>query len=209
MEEIWADIDGFDKYQVSNMGNIRSLKSMRILKQQDKDNGYKVIFLRKDRILRQFYVHRLVAYAFCKKEEGKDYVDHINCIRSDNRSENLRWCTSKENCNFPQTKENVSKALKIAMNREDVKRKLAESMKSVYNNEDVKRKMSESSILNHKKGLYDHLCKKVLMIDDYDNVIETYPSVSSVAKDGYDPSFVSKVCRGKKDMAYGYVWRFE
>lgn len=71
MEEIWADIDGFDKYQVSNMGNIRSLKSMRILKQQDKDNGYKVIFLRKDRILRQFYVHRLVAYAFCKKRGRK------------------------------------------------------------------------------------------------------------------------------------------
>lgn len=165
--------------------------------------------MRRDKALRRFYVHRLVACAFCEKEEGKDYVDHINCIRSDNRSTNLRWCTAKENCNFPQTRENASRSLKIAMNREDVKRKLAESMKSVYNDENVKRKMSESSISNHKKGLYDHLCRRVSMIDNCGNIIETYTSVSSVAKDGYDPSFISKVCRGKKSAAYGYTWKFE
>lgn len=40
MEEKWADIDGYNGCQVSNMGNIRSLKSMKILKQQEKENGY-------------------------------------------------------------------------------------------------------------------------------------------------------------------------
>ena len=45
MEEKWADIDG---YQVSNMGNIRSLKSMKILKQQEKENGYNTVSLRRE-----------------------------------------------------------------------------------------------------------------------------------------------------------------
>lgn len=41
------------------------------------------------------------------------------------------------------------------------------------------------------------------------NVLKNYESVSSVANDGYDPSFVSKVCRGDKSIAYGYIWRFK
>lgn len=67
MEEKWADIDGYNGYQVSNMGNIRSLKSMKILKQQEKENGYNTVSLRREGVLKQLYVHRLVALAFCEK----------------------------------------------------------------------------------------------------------------------------------------------
>ena len=209
MEEKWADIDGYNGYQVSNMGNIRSLKSMKILKQQEKENGYNTVSLRREGVLKQLYVHRLVALAFREKEEWKNHVDHINCIRNDNRSDNLRWCTPKENCNFPQTRINASKSLKLAMNREDVKEKLANSMKDVFSRRNVKEKMSKASILNHENGLYDHLKKEVLKLDKEGNVLKNYESVSSVANDGYDPSFVSKVCRGDKFMAYGYIWRFK
>lgn len=209
MEEIWADIDGCEKYQVSNLGNVRNSISMHILKQQVRRNGYKVISLKIYGIIKTLYVHRLVANAFCKKEEGKDHVDHINCIRDDNRSENLRWCTPKENCNFPQTRANASNALKIAMNKKDVKEKLSKAMEKVFKDTHVIDKMSKSSIQNHKNGLYDHLRKKVLMIDAYGKTVKVYPSVSSVLNDGSDPSYVSKACRNKKDTAYGYVWRFE
>ena len=53
------------------------------------------------------------------------------------------------------------------------------------------------------------LKKEVLKLDKEGNVLKNYESVSSVANDGYDPSFVSKVCRGDKFMAYGYIWRFK
>ena len=210
MEEVWVDIDGYDKYQVSNMGNVRNKNTMYILKQYDNGNGYKIISLRNnERKLKYLYIHRLVALAFCERMEGKDCVDHINCIRDDNRSSNLRWCTTKENNNFPQTRLNMSKSLKIAMNRKGVKEKLAKAMEGVYKDAEVKKKMSKASIFNHKNGIYDHLKKEVLMIDDNGNTIKEYCSVSSVLEDGYDPSFVSKVCRGKKDMAYGYMWKFK
>ena len=50
------------------------------------------------------FVHRLVAEAFIPNPLGLRDVDHINGNKQDNRVENLRWVSHKENCNNPNTK---------------------------------------------------------------------------------------------------------
>ena len=64
--------------------------------------GYLQVYLSGIRIPQ--LVHRLVARAFIPNPENKPAVDHINGNRLDNRVENLRWVTHKENCNNPNTK---------------------------------------------------------------------------------------------------------
>ena len=97
--EIWKDIEGYKgHYQVSNMGNIKSLKRSKhlILKGTPNGNGYKLVGLYLNGV-KYYPVHRLVALAFCSGYEKGLHVDHINGIKTDNRAINLRWVTHRQN----------------------------------------------------------------------------------------------------------------
>lgn len=111
--EIWKDIKGYEGlYQVSNEGRVKSCDRVivtnntirnykgRIIKVGRKPDGYIICQLYNTGKVGRFRVHRLVAEAFIDNPDGKEHVDHINGIKSDNRACNLRWCTQKENNNF-------------------------------------------------------------------------------------------------------------
>lgn len=109
--EIWKDITGYEGYfQVSNLGNFRSLD--RRIKYKNSGTrlypgkslltetiveGYQRIVLMKDAVKRRYMCHRLVAQEFIPNPEGKPFINHINGNKSDNRAENLEWCTQSEN----------------------------------------------------------------------------------------------------------------
>jgi hypothetical protein len=94
-KERYAQFVGFDKYFVSNMGNVKSDKTNRLLKIQT-NLGYSTVGLNNINKRYCFLVHRLVAKAFIPNPENKLTVNHINHNTYDNRVENLEWNTSKE-----------------------------------------------------------------------------------------------------------------
>lgn len=121
MNEIWKDIEGYEGlYQVSNMGNVKSLTHFRnngsggyiqkskILKFGKNGKGYLSVNLCKFGYSKQHSIHRLVAEAFIPNPDNNPEVDHIDTNPSNNMVENLRWVTHKENCNNPFTKEKQS-----------------------------------------------------------------------------------------------------
>lgn len=100
MGEIWKDIEGYEgKYQISNLGRIRSVKTQYKILKPDLYNGrgYANITLIKDDEKFKTVIHRLVAKAFIPNPKDKPIVNHINGNKLDNRADNLEWCTESEN----------------------------------------------------------------------------------------------------------------
>lgn len=104
--EIWKPsiVEGIS---VSNYGNVkRDRDGFLYKKQTNKSNGYNYVDLRwmKGKMMK---VSRLVALAFIPNPHNKKIVDHINTIRTDDRVENLRWCTASENMKNSVTLEKI------------------------------------------------------------------------------------------------------
>ena len=132
--EIWKDIKGYEGlYQVSNIGNVRSLmfrnnkikkkRNKPLLMKYSKRSGYYIVNLRKNSIRKSHQVHRLVAEAFLKKEKNKDIVNHKDFNRLNNNVNNLEWCTQKENVNWSIEKLKHSKKFKNKLNEQYIRKK--------------------------------------------------------------------------------------
>lgn len=99
-EEIWKDIKGFEgRYQVSNMGRVRSLLRHGLIRKQKKymSSGYLCVVLYKNGKYMRFTVHRLVAIHFVDGYKKGYIVNHKDEDKHNNRSDNLEWCTYQYN----------------------------------------------------------------------------------------------------------------
>lgn len=107
MGEIWKDVIGYEGlYQVSNLGRVKSLVFSRekylspgknVIHTKYGDAVYLFVPLSKNGVRKNGGIHRLVAQAFIPNPENKREVNHKDGNPSNNRVENLEWCTHREN----------------------------------------------------------------------------------------------------------------
>lgn len=91
----WKKINGYPRYSVSSLGEVRNDDTGAFLKAVKAKNGYLRLMLTPGRVNKS--VHRLVAEAFIPNPNNKPYINHINGDKTDNRVDNLEWCTQSEN----------------------------------------------------------------------------------------------------------------
>lgn len=89
-------IEGYENYTINESGVVINTKFNRQIKQYINCNYYKVC-ISKNKKQHTLLLHRLIAEAFIPNPDNKPVVDHINRDKLDNRIENLRWATIKEN----------------------------------------------------------------------------------------------------------------
>ena len=111
MEEEFKIIPNFENYSVSNFGNVRNNKTGRVLKPYDSGRGYLFVDLNNGK-RKTIQVHRLVALSFLENPENYKEVDHIDQVKTNNRFDNLRWCSRNQNNRNVKKRSNTSSTYK-------------------------------------------------------------------------------------------------
>jgi len=94
----FVDVKGYEGlYKVNILGDIWSCRNNRLLKPRLGNRGYKRVGLCKDGKPKFYNIHRLIMIHFIPNPDNLKCVDHINRNRQDNRIENLRWSSHKDN----------------------------------------------------------------------------------------------------------------
>lgn len=172
--EIWKDIEGYEGlYQVSSEGMVKSLNynrtgKERILKSAKDKYGYLFVKLRKEGTVKYYLIHRLIAIAFIPNPDNKPCIDHINGDKTDNRVENLRWVTHKENMNNPITLNKIGKHLRKSILQFSVDGNFIKTWESIM---DVQREydIDKSAIIRCCKNKQNTSCGYIWQyLDDYE-----------------------------------------
>lgn len=193
MKEIWKPVVGYEGYyEVSNLGNVRSLKRKGYkngnLRQGEKTTGYLIVVLYKDGKGTTKSVHRLVAKAFIPNPKNKPQVNHIDSNRKNNKVENLEWVTRAENAQHAYDSGSRVVTEKV--------KKHCKEMGKKYGRKNI-------------RSINEPNQRKVVMMKD-GKIIKRFNSLTEgarfVGKD--DPSGVWACCNNRIPTYKGYVWRY-
>lgn len=183
MQETFKDIPGYEgKYQVSNLGKVKSLPKKRgfgkgytckeLILKPSLNMGYPAIVLCNG-INKLITIHRLVAITFIPNPKNKKTVNHKNGIKTDNQVDNLEWATQLEN------------------------------------NLHSFRKLGRKSGMFGKYGKNHNRSKAVFQFTKNGDLVSQYGSIlEAKRKTGICNTNISFACKGKYKSAGGYIWKY-
>ena len=160
--EVWKDVAGYEgHYEVSSHGRCRS-KAGRVVickngvkrkwKQKyygsKNEQGYIRITLYLNGQCKKVFLHRLVAEAFLPKVEGKDFVNHKDGNKENNRPDNLEWVTITENNRHA-----------IAMGLNDPRHRITLIHKETGRQHAFKSKKAASEFMGHRANYITEMIK--------------------------------------------------
>lgn len=208
--EEWKPISGFEhEYMISNLGRVLSLPKTIIHRGRESFTRHKFLnpSIGGDGYYRvclngKFYrLHRVIATAFIPNPEGKPCIDHINAIRTDNRIENLRWVTHKENMNNPINRD-FQKANSLGR-----KQSSATIEKRISKLRGKKRTKEQRVAL--RQSLIEKKGRSVSQYDLNHKLIATYPSISTAHEHtGITASLIHACCNNRQKTSGGFIWEY-
>lgn len=186
--EVWKDIEGFEGlYQVSNLGNVKSLEKnvschkIHLRKQKEMilspskcNDRYITFSLSKNKKRKYLLAHRLVATAFIPNPDGKTEVNHIDGNRQNNTVGNLEWATRSENMQHSYS----------TLNRINPK-----PMKGRFGNDNPLSKRISQKTLNG-------------------NTVKIWDSMHDAFRAGYNLGNILSCCKGRRKSHKGFIWDY-
>ena len=185
MQEIWKPIIGYENlYEISNLGNVRSLDRTvkchsktrlvkgKLLNHTLMKNGYYSVMLCNSERNKRMYVHRLVALHFVENPKPNEYnvINHKDENPRNNVYTNLEWCTQAYNQSYGTAR-----------------LRQAEKIKGKFNTK---------------------LSKPIEAYNENGDVVYIFPSLMEAHRNGFDFRLISACCLGKRSFHKGLHWRF-
>ena len=98
----WKQMIHFPGYEVSHKGKVRNIKTKKPIRGSLNEENYRRVTFSNNGTRKHYYIHRVVASLFVPNEDplNNTEVHHLNNIRDDNRSCNLKWVTHEENMKY-------------------------------------------------------------------------------------------------------------
>lgn len=179
-QEIWKTINKFEKYEISNFGNLRNKITKNILKPSIK-SGYLCLCIGNDNGYRKSVkIHRIVAQNFIPNPENKETVNHKDHNRLNNNVNNLEWATTTEQNNH--------------------KRKCKKEIQELVSSRPVWRIDKNT---NKKIEYYKTIREAAQWI--FDNNLT---SVKEFNNGNNIKTRISAVAQGRRSTTFGYKWEY-